>query len=152
MLVILFAGGPKSYKNVFFLFLTAFSGGLYYFFLTLLNPVLAAETLLPILLTPVLCAASGVDKKYENIRPAAAFPALIKGPLGVFVVTVGLALIREPLSYLSLSVPGGDGGIMEFLGGEGDAVAMIFGTSAGALLILGYLAALVNFFKKKGEK
>jgi hypothetical protein len=82
---------------------------------------------------------------------------VLKEPVGIGIVTVALSLIRESLAYRTLSLPGGESGLLVFLGGaakEGAAsgVIRILGTSAGALLLAGYVLVLLRFVFKRGEK
>jgi hypothetical protein len=150
---------PKSYTDIFFLFLTAFSGGLFYFFLCALCPTLAQEAMIPLMLAPVVCAGShgygGTGISAGRITDI--FPRVLKEPAGSGIVTVALSLIRESLAYGTLSLPGGESGLLIFIGGAADEGAVsgavrILGTSAGALILAGYALVLLRFvFKRSGK-
>jgi hypothetical protein len=66
------------------------------------------------------------------------------------ILIAALALIREPLGFGSLSLPGGSGGIVRFfVSGESAYFPIrIFASSAGALILLGYG---ITFFNRLRE-
>ncbi len=59
------------------------------------------------------------------------------------------ALIREPLGFLSLSLPGGAQGIILLFSFEKEAFLPIhvIASSSGALLLLGYGIGLYRYFR-----
>ncbi|MDR3275698.1 MAG: hypothetical protein LBT11_00580 [Treponema sp.] len=135
---------PEKGKDWTLVFLSGLLSSLYILIIRLLNPLLAMEVSLYVLLTPVSLAASRLIPRLDgwNIRDAlfrGCSEALVLGAL-IF----GLALIREPLGYGSLSLPGGSRGIIEIFNSEDSSlfpVRVISGAS-GALLLLGYAVAI----------
>jgi hypothetical protein len=121
-------------------FLFAFLGSVFYLFLFLINPFLAEELSLLIALVPVLCYSSGICRRCEadaldDALYTAIYETLI---LGVFIIA--FSLVREPLGYGSLSVPGTDYAIYELF--NIDTIyplpIQVVSSAAGALLLLGY--------------
>jgi Na+-translocating ferredoxin:NAD+ oxidoreductase RnfE subunit len=126
--------------------ISSFCGGLYLLFLYLLNPFLALESSLYILLTPVCCYVSALLERVEKLEGKegileALFEALLYG-----VLLLALAIVREFLGLGALSLPGGSGGIVElFRRREFSVIPIRFlDSSAGALLLLGYGIAFFN--------
>jgi hypothetical protein len=68
---------------------------------------------------------------------------------GLGLLIVAFALIREPLGYMTLSLPGGIWGIIE-LEYDWDFIIPIrvVSSSAGALILLGYATALFQSIRK----
>jgi hypothetical protein len=142
---------PKGGRNLTLVFLSALFGSLYLLVLFMISPLLAMETTLIVILAPVSCISSGIvsrteilDRKEGLVR--AVFEALILGGL-----ILALALIREPLGYGSLSLPGGRWGIIELFDGSGGMIfpVRIISGTAGALLLLGYGLALFRHFRNR---
>ncbi|MDR1949542.1 MAG: hypothetical protein LBQ38_09125 [Spirochaetaceae bacterium] len=141
---------PKRGIQLALVFLSTFFASLYLLLLTLTSPFLAMETTLIILLAPVSCISSEVVFRLESLDPdeglaRAALEALTLGGL-IFA----LALIREPLGYGSLSLPGGRQGIIELFSGPDELFfpVRIIAAAAGALLLLGYGLAVFRYFRK----
>jgi hypothetical protein len=60
-------------------------------------------------------------------------------------IIIALSLVREPLGFMTLSVPGGAQGFIELFtvsGASGFFPLRILAVSSGALLLLGYITAL----------
>jgi hypothetical protein len=128
-----------------------------------LCPFAAFEVFVPMLLVPLFCAESGI---YESIQatvqaPHADIESCVSEAGSKTAVLAGLlvafSIIREPLSYCSLTFPGTYQGmvtIMYFRAGS-FFPAGIFTASAGALLLLGYFISLYQYCKNifaPGEK
>jgi hypothetical protein len=132
---------PKILNNLLSVFLFALLGSIFYLFLFLINPFLAEELMLLIALVPVLCYSSGICRRCEeNTLDDALYKAIYETLLlGVFIIA--FSLIREPLGYGSLSVPGTDYAIYELF--SLDTIyplpIQMISSAAGALLLLGYI-------------
>jgi hypothetical protein len=142
---------PRRGKGLVLVFLASFTGNLYLLVLWFVNPVLALENFFILSLIPLMCAGSGLFERIDslNLRDAlvrSSGEALVLGGL-----VIGFSLIREPLAYLSLSLPGGPlGVVMIFSGGENALLPIHFITaSAGALLILGYGIGIYRYFRER---
>jgi Na+-translocating ferredoxin:NAD+ oxidoreductase RnfE subunit len=141
---------PKQGRSTARLFLSGFFGGLYLFILSLMSPLLALETGFFILLVPVTCAASSLISRLEPLELREALFQAVMEALALGGAILALALIREPLGFGTLSLPGGSGGIIELFGGGERALfpVRIMSGSAGGLLLLGYGLALFRHVKK----
>jgi hypothetical protein len=109
------------------------------------------ETGYIVLLAPCCCVASPLFSALGREE----FPALLfktardAGSLGTLIIA--FALLREPIGFMNLSLPGGVQGIIElFPGFDGDSFLpiKIIAGSAGAFLLLGYGTALFRGVKK----
>jgi hypothetical protein len=135
---------PQWGRSVILMFLASLAAGIFFILLWFFDPVLALESSLFIFLAPVtfiaskLCARVLDDDMLDMLSQALA-EALILGAL-----ILGLALIREPLGFGSLSVPGL--GIIFSLREE---PLRILQASSGALILLGYLTALYRRFRNE---
>jgi hypothetical protein len=129
-------------------FLASFSGGLYTLILFLISPILAMDTLFFLILCPLCCVSSGVLDRLEHLDMGEALTQSGREALALAALILGLALIREPLGYACLSLPGIQRGIVNFIEFPQGArlPVRIVASSAGALLLLGYGLALFRRF------
>jgi len=154
---------PQKGRANLFICLASFFGSIYLLVFWLLCPFAALEVFFPLMLVPLYCAGSGIfgwiakdippfdaSKNaygnvdiFENVSKAVSQAAILAGLL------IAFSILREPLSYCSLSFPGTSQGmitIMYFKKGSFFPVG-IFSSSAGALLLLGYLLCLYQYYK-----
>jgi len=145
---------PKTGRAFVFTCIASFYGSLYLFMFWLLSPIAAFEVFFPLLLIPLFCAGSGIVEQllessqahydvFDQVSDAVSQAAVLSGLLVVF------SIIREPLSYCSLSFPGSSDGmitIMYFKNGPFFPIG-IFASSCGALLLLGYFTCLYQYLK-----
>ena len=134
---------PVRGKTVLEIFTASLFGAFFLLLFSFFSPLLSMEMTLVVLLAPVSCAASGVCRRTGNLDSGqAAGRALLEG-LILGLLILGLALIREPLGFGSLSVPGGPRGMILFFNHEGVYFPVkIAAVSSGALILLGYAVAL----------
>jgi Na+-transporting NADH:ubiquinone oxidoreductase subunit NqrD len=121
-------------------------------FLFLLNPFLAWSLSLALLLVPVLAVDTGVCMRFINLSPRDAVLRAFAEGLFWSALILAFALIREPIGNLSLSLPGGSRGIMEFVFNktlQEDAVRLV-SVSAGALILVGYFIVIVRKLLPRG--
>jgi hypothetical protein len=142
---------PRRGKTLALVFLSSFIGLLYLLALWFAGPVLAMENFFILSLIPLTCAGSGLFDRIES-RP---LDGALSRALGEAAVLGGLivafSLIREPLGYLSLSLPGGPLGIRMVFSVEAESflpLRLIAG-SAGALLLLGFGVGLYRYFREQ---
>ncbi|MDR2101420.1 MAG: hypothetical protein LBP43_02500 [Treponema sp.] len=157
---------PKKGKIIILIFLSAFMANLYLLLLSLASPLLVLGTGFLILLTPICCIGSGVlfrpadlhpaDFHPADLRPADSHPAEFLSRALLEALTLGglilaLALIREPIGFAALSLPGGIRGIIEIYSAEGEGFfpVRIISVSAGGFFLLGYGVAL--FYRFRGQ-
>ena len=141
---------PSRGRDTIMLFLSGFLGGLYLFILSLVSPLLAMECGFFAALAPVVFTASAALKRVESLPLKDALVQAGAEALALGGVILALALIREPLGFGTLSLPGGAGGVVELFGG-GEAALFpirIVSGSAGALILLGYGLALFRHVRK----
>jgi hypothetical protein len=129
-------------------FLASFTGGLYILFIFLISPILAMDTLFFLILCPLCCVSSGVLDRLEKLDPGEAVVQSYKESMILGALILGLSLIREPLGYGCLSLPGIQRGIVNFIEfPQGTRLPVrIVAASPGALLLLGYGLALFRRF------
>jgi hypothetical protein len=126
----------------------------YFLFLFLLNPFLALEIYLYCLLVPVHGYASRLASRLENMEIEDALFKAVSEAISIGILITALALIREPLGFGSLSLPGGSGGIVRLFVSRESAYfpIRIFTSSAGALILLGYGVTIFNRLKEIKSK
>jgi hypothetical protein len=144
---------PAAGRASVFVCIASFFGSAYLLIVWLSCPFAAFEVFLPLLLVPLFCAGSGIFERIENPGEnsnADIFTHLSESVSQAAVLSglmIALSIIREPLSYCSLSFPGSSQGmvtIMYFRAGSFFPMG-IFATSAGALLLLGYFICLYQY-------
>jgi len=123
-----------------------------------LCPFAAFENFMLLMLVPLFCASSGLiadlppEKSnidvFEHATDAVSQAASLAGLMLV------LSIVREPLSYCSISFPGTSHGQLTILKFSENAFLPmgIIAQSAGALLLLGYIVCLYQYSKgNKGD-
>jgi hypothetical protein len=145
---------PQKGKNLVSVFLSSFFGSLYLVLLYLINPFLAMETTFLVILASVSCIAGDLCRRVDSLDPEESISRAVLEALILGSLIIALALIREPLGFGSLSVPGGARGIIELFGGAGGLYfpVRIIAGSAGGFLLLGYGLALFRYFRKRFVK
>jgi hypothetical protein len=137
---------PKRGKKLILVCLSSVFGSFYLLILFLVSPLLALETSLIIILVPVYLIALKLVNRVETLEPEDAIVRSCSEALVMGALIFALAMLREPLGFGSLSLPGGPWGIIEILNNESSffAPVQVLGSSAGALFLLGYVVALVR--------
>jgi Na+-transporting NADH:ubiquinone oxidoreductase subunit NqrD len=146
---------PKRGLPVLHLFLVSFLGSLYMLIFNCINPYLGMETTFLLLLCPLCCAGSGICRRIEGLAPQESIFKAFLEALVLAVLLVALALIREPLGFGSLTLPGGPQGLVALFapgspGSPGESLyfpVRIIAASSGGLLLLGYILILFRRFK-----
>ena len=146
---------PASGHKALYTCLCSFWGSLYLIMFWLLCPFAAFEVFIPLMLVPLFCAGMGsavlidysADNQnidiFDNVSEAVSQAVTLSGLLITF------SIIREPLSYSSLSFPGTYQGmftVVDFKSGSFFPIG-IFAPSSGALLLLGYFMCLYQYCK-----
>jgi Na+-transporting NADH:ubiquinone oxidoreductase subunit NqrD len=143
---------PKRGLPVLQLVLISFLGSMYILIFHCINPYLGMENTFLFLLCPLSCAGSGICRRIEGLPHRKSILRALVEALVLGGLLVALALIREPLGFGSLTLPGGPQGLVAlFAFGSPDGalyfpVRIIAGASGGFLL-LGY--ALILFRRLK---
>lgn len=139
---------PRFGRSFILTVLSCFYATLFHLVLSILSPVMAAEASLLILLLPALFMSSGLWRRVEASSIDGAVRRALAEALIIGSIMVALALVREPFGFGSISVPG-PRGITELLGSPfaADSAMRFVASSSGALVLLGYLAALFRSLK-----
>ncbi|MDR2068655.1 MAG: hypothetical protein LBP71_02170 [Spirochaetaceae bacterium] len=142
---------PRKGKKILYVFLSALFSSFYLMILNFLNPLLALECTLFVILAPVSLIGSGIIERVESMEPEDALARALLEALVLGILIIALALIREPLGFGSLSVPGGTFGIIELFNHDTEGIIplWIISSSTGAFLLLGYGMALFRFYRKR---
>jgi len=140
---------PRRGKPVLLAFITSFFAGLYLLLIWILSPLCAIESFFIISLIPLFGVVSGILKQSETLLLEDAFAASCYEALILGALIVIFALIREPLGFLSLSLPGGAHGIILLFSFKTESFlpVRLIASSAGALLLLGYFLGLYGYFR-----
>ncbi|MCL2802071.1 MAG: hypothetical protein FWD28_09970 [Treponema sp.] len=144
---------PEKGRAAIYTCIASFFGSIYLLLFWLLCPFAALENFLLLLLVPLFCACSGISENpaadiFENVSDSVSQAASLSGLLIIF------SIVREPLSYCSLSFPGTSQGIVTIMYfTEGAFLPIgIFSHSAGALILLGFIICLYQSSKgNRGE-
>jgi len=134
---------PARGRAALFAFIAALAAALYLFLLWMVFPLGALQSFFVVSFVPALCAGSGLFRRLEGKGLAQSLRVSLAEALVAGSLIVALSLIREPLGFRSLSLPGGAQGIMLFhpFGEESPFFLRLLSSSFGALLLLGYLLA-----------
>jgi hypothetical protein len=142
---------PDRGKKLVLVFLSAFTGSIFLLLLSLVSPVLGLETFFLVSLTPLLCVDSGLFDRLDSQRPEEVVFRAFGEAAVLGGVIIAFSLIREPLGYFSLSLPGGAQGIVMIYSAERETFLPIhiIASSAGSLLLLGYGVSLYRYFRNR---
>jgi hypothetical protein len=107
------------------------------------------EVFFVISLIPMFCMVSDVFKRLETLDLYDAFLESFFEALVLGVLIVLFAIVREPLGFLSLSLPGGARGIVLLFSVNAESFfpVCLITSSSGALLLLGYFLGLYRYFR-----
>jgi len=141
---------PRHGRTTLISFLASFMACFYLFILWLLSPLCALESFFAVSLVPVFYMASGAAKRFDV---SSAVDSFFFEAVSLGVLLLAFALIREPLGYMSLSLPGGvQGSVMLFSFNVGFLLpVLLIASSGGALLLLGYFWGVYKFMNKEQE-
>ena len=141
---------PQRGKRFVQTFLASFIAGLYLLVLWLLSPITALELFFIISLVPLFCVSCGIFQRIESLGISEAVSRAFAEAAVLGALIIIFAIIREPLGYFSLSLPGGSQGIITLFSFETETFLpiRIIASSGGALLLLGYNMGLYRYFKK----
>jgi hypothetical protein len=129
-------------------------GCIFYLLVDIFNPFLASETLLLLTLPPILCYSSNICGRTASDTLDEALYKAIYEALLIGIFTIVLSFLREPLGYGALSVPGSDYAVYELFNLDSiyPLPIQIISSSAGALLILGYIFIVFRMITRRPEK
>jgi hypothetical protein len=153
--LIIYAGAkfcPQQGRTGLIAFLAAFVAAAYLFLLWLFSPLCALESFFLVSIIPLFYMASGVSKRFSPLNAGNSFFSSFFEALILGILIMIFAIIREPLGYVSLSLPGGPQGIILLFSFNIESLLPmhIIASSCGAFLLLGYFWGLYKYFK--GDK
>jgi hypothetical protein len=98
-----------------------------------------------------LCTGSGLFERINSLEIDRAVSRAVGEAAVLGLLIIAFSLIREPLGYFSLSLPGGVQGIVKIFSLDGETLlpVRIIAGSAGALLLLGYGVGLYRYFSNQ---
>jgi hypothetical protein len=136
-------------RTLLLAFLSSCITGFYLLLIWMLSPLCAMEVFFVISLIPMFCMVSDVFKRLETLDLYDAFIDSFFEALVLGVLIVLFAIVREPLGFLSLSLPGGARGIVFLfsVNAESFLPVCLITTSSGALLLLGYFLGLYRYLR-----
>jgi hypothetical protein len=146
---------PPFGRRALYTCLACFWGSLYFMMFWLLCPFAAFEALIPLMLVPLFCAGIGsaglleYSGENQNLDIFDCVSESVSHAVTLSGLMITFSIIREPLSYCTLSFPGTYQGmvtIMYFKTGAFFPIG-IFAPSSGALLLLGYFICLYQYCK-----
>jgi Na+-transporting NADH:ubiquinone oxidoreductase subunit NqrD len=146
---------PHKNRHIIYIFLANFTGCVLFFIYYCVLPLLAMETLFITLFVPLFICSENIPEKYAALPLSLAIKHCFFENLSFGVLTMAVALIREPLGYATLSLPGGSGGIIEFFN-KADRLPFaleIAALSSGAFILIGFIMVLFRVLdRRKAER
>jgi Na+-transporting NADH:ubiquinone oxidoreductase subunit NqrD len=144
---------PARGKPVVLIFLSGFICSVYLFLTGLLNPLIVLGCWFFVILIPPCLIDSRILTQLENEDPVEALLRVGLEALNLGLIIIAVSLIREPLGFGSLSLPGGKGGFFELFSSEGEGFfpVRLLSVSSGGLLLLGYIAAVYRYFQEANQ-
>jgi hypothetical protein len=142
---------PRRGRTAALVFLTSFFAGCFLLMLWLFSPLCALETFFVVSIIPMFCVFSQIFSRLETFRLKDALSSAVSESLILGALVVIFALVREPIGYSSLSLPGGARGIVLLFSFDTESFfpVCLIAIPSGALLLLGYLLGLYRYFKVK---
>ncbi len=117
----------------------SFFASVFLLLLSLLSPILAEESAFYLALGPVVFVASGMAGRCARDSLSASAIRSAAESLSILALLIGFALIREPLAYGALSLPGKDGLAVIVGSGEVSPFALRAASSTiGGLILAAY--------------
>jgi hypothetical protein len=147
---------PQKGKNWILVLLISVIAGIYDLLLWFVSPFLVLETFFVLFLTPICCMISGILERTKSLSPADIMIKAYSEVVSLSVLIIVFSLIREPLGFCCLSLPGGSEGIFFLfaVGEEAFFPIRVIAATPGALFLLGYGIVLfrrLEIFKEEGR-
>jgi Na+-transporting NADH:ubiquinone oxidoreductase subunit NqrD len=142
---------PQENRSFIYVFLSSFVGCVFFFVYYCVMPLLAMETLFITLFVPIFAYSENIPEKYAAMPLLLAVKKCFFENLSFGVLIMAVALIREPLGYATLSLPGGSSGIIELFNKEGrfPFTIEIAALSSGAFLLIGFIMVLFRILERR---
>ena len=146
---------PNRGKKSVYSCISCFWGTIYLFLFWLLCPFAAIEVFFLLMLVPLYCANCTVaiqisllkNTNKTNIDISEYVTQALSQAAVLSVLIIAFSILREPLSYCSLTFPGTYQGMITIMYFNENAFFPIgiFSSSAGALLLLGFITCLYQY-------
>lgn len=135
---------PKKGKIWILVLLVSIIASIYDLLLWFVSPFLVLETFFALFLIPVCCMTSGILDRTAQLEPTDILTKAYSEAATLSVLIIVFSLIREPLGFCTLSLPGGPEGIFFLFIAEEEAFfpIRVIAATPGALFLLGYGIAL----------
>jgi hypothetical protein len=142
---------PQENRKIVYVFLANFAGCIFFFVYYCVMPLLAMETVFIILFVPIFVYSENVSEKYAALSLPSAIKHCFLESLSFGALIMVIALIREPLGYATLSLPGGKEGIIELFNKEDrfPFAIEIASLSSGAFLLIGLIMVLFRVLERR---
>ena len=135
---------PQWGRGAVLLFISSLAAGIFLILLGIFDPVLTMESAFFVFLVPAVFISSGLWGRVLEYDMGEVLSQALSEALILGVLILGLSLIREPLSFGSISFPGFD--IIRFVKNEPIRFLQV---SSGALVVLGYGIAVYRHFRNQ---
>ncbi|MDR3193151.1 MAG: hypothetical protein LBT87_08815 [Treponema sp.] len=145
---------PKKGKTWILVLLVSIIASVYDLFLWFVSPFLVLETFFALFLIPICCITSGILDRSAGLEPADILTKAYSEAATLSALIIVFSLIREPLGFCSLSLPGGSEGIFFLFVAEEEAFfpIRVIAATPGALFLLGYGLVLFRRLKISQEE
>jgi hypothetical protein len=142
---------PKKNQKLADLFLVNFIGCIFFFVHYCISPLLAMETIFITLFVPIFAYLEDAGEKYADLPLLRVAKKSFFESIYLGILTIAIALIREPLGYATLSLPGGSGGIIELFNNENSFpfTIEIISLSSGAFLLIGFIMVVFRVLDRR---
>ncbi|MCL2881151.1 MAG: hypothetical protein FWF29_12985 [Treponema sp.] len=130
-------------------FLASCTAALFLLLLWIICPIMSFEMFFIVSLVPLFCVSSGIFTRVNSLDLSEALTRAWSESAVLALLILVFALIREPLGLMSLSLPGGSGGIIFIFSGHHETLFPIrlVASSSGALILLGYSVGLYRYYR-----
>jgi hypothetical protein len=143
---------PKVGKIIILFFLSSFMAVLFLFGLMFASPLLGAELVYLIILTPCCFMSAFSSERMKTMSVGGFLSETLRESLVTGGILVALSFIREPIGFMSLSIPGGAHGVIELFNSsdkESFLPVRIVTSVSGGCLLLGYISAVFFTIKRQ---
>ncbi|MDR1095152.1 MAG: hypothetical protein LBL31_02050 [Spirochaetaceae bacterium] len=142
---------PKTNQKIVCLFLSNFIGCLFFFALYCVFPLLATETIFITLFVPIFVYLEEAGEKYASLPPLHIVKNCFADSAFLGILVILIALIREPIGYATLSLPGGNSDIIELFNKDGSFpfTVEIISLSSGAFLLIGSIITILRIIDRR---
>jgi hypothetical protein len=131
---------PQKGRNWILVLLVSVIASIYDLLLWFVSPFLVLETFFILFLIPICCMTSGILERTASLDPMDILTKAYSEAATLSGLIIVFSLVREPLGFCTLSLPGGSEGIFFLFVAEEEAFfpIRVIAATPGALFLLGY--------------